>query len=177
MASWGRYNNAQKDLYEACLNVQKHCIKNSAPGISIQKLYYLMMRKLGDELSNLGLIERKEHESFVRPEDAETAPLPMHYLKKLSNFCAHDVGHYLGLDVHDCPEVSKHVELEPNMVITIEPGIYIRPDDESVPAKYRGIGIRIEDDVVITDSGCEILSDKCPKEIDQIENILMKNKI
>lgn len=170
----GRFTSPQRDLYEACLNVQKYCIKNCAPGTSIQKLYYLMMRKLADELSHLGLIDRTEYESVIRPEDAPTDRLPMHFLKKLSNFCVHDVGHYLGLDVHDCPEVSKHIELEPNMVITIEPGIYIRPDDETVPFKYRGIGIRIEDDIVITDTGCEVLSDKCPKEIEHIENILMK---
>jgi len=73
----------------------------------------------------------------------------------------------------DCPEISKHVQLEPGTVITIEPGIYIKSDDETVPFKYRGIGIRIEDDVLITPTGNHVLSHKCPKEIDQIERILM----
>ena len=73
----------------------------------------------------------------------------------------------------DCPEVSKHIQVEENTVITIEPGIYIRSDDQSVPFKYRGIGIRIEDDVVITNDGHQVLSSKCPKEVDHIENILM----
>ena len=168
----GKFSKEQKELYQACLNVQKHCINNCAPGISIQKLYYLMMRKLGDELSQIGLIERSEHESYVKPNEPETNPLPISYLRKLTNFCAHDVGHYLGLDVHDCPEVSKQNDLEPNTVITIEPGIYIKPNDENVPLRYRGIGIRIEDDIVVTDTGCQVLSDKCPKEIDDLEKIL-----
>lgn len=63
--------------------------------------------------------------------------------------------------------------MEPGCVITIEPGIYIRSDDETVPFKYRGIGIRIEDDVLITTSGSHVLSQKCPKELDEIEKILM----
>ena len=74
--------------------------------------------------------------------------------------------------MHDCPEVSKRLRFEPNMVITIEPGIYINENDSSVPARYRGIGIRIEDDLAITDTGCSVLSDKCPKEMNELENIL-----
>ncbi|CAF0870543.1 unnamed protein product [Brachionus calyciflorus] len=168
----GKFSREQRELYQACLNVQKHCISNCAPGISIQKLYFIMMRKLADELSQIGIIDRKEYEGYAKQDDLETSPLPFNYMKKLTNFCAHDVGHYLGLDVHDCPEVSKQNDLEPNTAITIEPGIYIRHDDESVPARYRGIGIRIEDDIVITDNGYQILSDKCPKEIDDLEKLL-----
>ncbi|RMZ94476.1 Xaa-Pro aminopeptidase [Brachionus plicatilis] len=168
----GKFSKEQKELYQACLNVQKHCIANCAPGISIQKLYYMMMRKLGDELSQIGLIDRNEHQSYVKSSEPETSPIPIAYLRKLTNFCAHDVGHYLGLDVHDCPEVSKHNDLEPNTVITIEPGIYIKPNDESVPFRYRGIGIRIEDDIVVTENGCEILSRNCPKEIEELEKLL-----
>ena len=78
------------------------------------------------------------------------------------------------MDIHDCPEITKAIAFENGTVITVEPGIYIRADDESVPPSYRGIGIRIEDDVLITDSGHDVLSKECPKEIDEIENILMK---
>lgn len=157
-----------------CLRVQKHCISKCAPGISIQELYYVMMRKIGDEVSQFGLIDRKEFESVAKPNESSFKdPLPTFYLNKLTQFCPHDVGHYLGLDVHDCPEVSKMVKLEPNMVVTIEPGIYIQPNDESVPRKFRGIGIRIEDDIVVTENGCDVLSKKCPKEIEDIE--ILKN--
>jgi Xaa-Pro aminopeptidase len=96
----GRFKNAQKELYQACLNVQKHCVEQSVPGVSIQQLYYVMVRKMGEELTNLGLIDRKEHEKAIRPTDLATDPIPMGYMQRLSNFCPHDVGHYLGLDVH-----------------------------------------------------------------------------
>lgn len=129
-----------------------------------------MMRKMGDELSAYGLLDRAEFETVARPSQSSPSDsLPSFYLKKLANFCPHDVGHYLGLDVHDCPEVSKLVKLEPNMVITIEPGIYVQANDQSVPARFRGVGIRIEDDVVITETGCDVLTKKCPKDIQHIE--------
>ena len=133
-----------------------------------------MMRKMSEELTELGLIDRKDHETAIKLTNNESDRLPMYHLRKLSHFCPHDVGHYLGLDVHDCPEISKSISLQENTVITIEPGIYIRSDDETVPFKYRGIGIRIEDDVVIKNNSCEILSKNSPKQLDQIENILMK---
>jgi Xaa-Pro aminopeptidase len=170
----GKFKNAQKDLYEACLNVQKFCIANLTPGLSIQQLYFIMMRKMSEELSSLGIIDQKDHDTAIKPTDSITDSLPMGHLQKLTKFCPHDVGHYLGLDVHDCPEISKHASLEPGCVITIEPGIYIKPNDEAVPSKYRGIGIRIEDNVVLTDDGYEILSKKCPKEIDAIEKLTYK---
>jgi Xaa-Pro aminopeptidase len=133
-----------------------------------------MMRKMSEELTNLGLIDRKEHESAIKPTDSPTDSLPIPHLRRLINFCPHDIGHYLGMDVHDCPEISKHVGIEPGVVITIEPGIYVKENDESVPAKYRGIGIRIEDDVAVTDNGSEVLSKLCPKEIQDVEKITWK---
>ena len=89
----------KKDLYEACLNVQKFCLSKVMPGLSIQQLYYAMMRKLSAELSNLGLVEKKEHDSIIKPTDCDTDSLPLEYLKKLTKFCPHDVGHYLGLGI------------------------------------------------------------------------------
>jgi Xaa-Pro aminopeptidase len=168
----GSFKSHQRELYEACLNVQKYCLSLCRPGISIHKLFNSMMRKLSEELANLGIVDKKEHELFIKPGDLPSDSLPMHYMKKLMDICPHDVGHYLGIDVHDIPELAKDIYLEPGTVITIEPGIYIRSDNESVSRKYRGIGIRIEDDVLITETGCEVLSKSCPKEIDQIEKIL-----
>lgn len=131
------------------------------------------MRQMANELSAHGLLDRNEFESVAKPSRSRpNDTLPSFYLKKVVRFCPHDVGHYLGLDVHDCPEVSKLVRLEPGMVITIEPGIYTQPGDEQIPAQYRGIGIRIEDDVVITEYGCQVLNPNCPKEIEQIENLM-----
>ena len=86
----------------------------------------------------------------------------------------HLTSHWLGLDVHDAGAYTtdgKPRPLEPGMVITIEPGLYIAPDDEAAPAHLRGIGIRIEDDVLVTADGCENLTAACPKEIDDLEAI------
>lgn len=84
-------------------------------------------------------------------------------------FCPHHVSHYLGMDVHDTPSISRKTKLCPGMVVTIEPGIYIPQNRSDVPFRYRGIGIRIEDDVLITKDGPRILSYKCPRTLDQIE--------
>lgn len=168
-------HSGQKELYEACLDVQKHCIQEARPGRSIQDLYYIMMRRMGQVLTELGLIKREEHDKAVRlVGDDPTSPLPTGYLSQLTSFCPHDVGHYLGMDVHDSPEVAKWIKLDSGVAITIEPGIYIRSDDNRVPEKYRGVGIRIEDDIVITKSSCSVLSDRSPKEIEEIEDLIRK---
>jgi Xaa-Pro aminopeptidase len=86
----------------------------------------------------------------------------------------HRTGHWLGMDVHDVgsyKQDGKWRRLEPGMVLTVEPGLYVAPDAEA-PAEYRGIGIRIEDDVLVTADGHEILSRDVPKEIDEIERLM-----
>uniref|UniRef100_A0A8C9L3B0 Xaa-Pro aminopeptidase n=1 Tax=Pavo cristatus TaxID=9049 RepID=A0A8C9L3B0_PAVCR len=93
------------------------------------------------------------------------------FCQAVRRYCPHHVGHYLGMDVHDTPDISRSVPLQPGMVITIEPGLYIPEDDVSAPERFRGIGVRIEDDVVIADDSPLILSADCPKEIYDIEQI------
>ena len=91
-----------------------------------------------------------------------------------AEFFMHKTGHWLGLDVHDCGDYRVDglwVEIEPNMVLTIEPGIYIN-EEANVPNKYKGIGIRIEDDVLITEHGPEVLTAKVPKERAEIEALV-----
>ena len=82
----------------------------------------------------------------------------------------------LGIDVHDCAkarqETYKYGTLKSGMVLTVEPGLYFQLDDRTVPQRYRGIGVRIEDDVLITDDGCRILSDELPRETDDVERWL-----
>merc|ERR1712146_707147 len=85
-----------------------------------------------------------------------------------SKFYPHNIGHWLGIDVHDTPLISTSTQLEPNMVITIEPGLYINAADD-VPSKYHDIGIRIEDDVVITNGAPIVLTKDVPKSIEEIE--------
>ncbi len=95
--------------------------------------------------------------------------------KKLGygKFLIHGISHHVGLDVHD---VKTEQILKPGMVITVEPGLYFKPDDTTAPEKYRGFGIRIEDTILITENGCEILSKNAPKEINDIEKLMKKKK-
>ena len=90
-------------------------------------------------------------------------------------FYMHRTGHWLGLDVHDVGDYKIGDEwrlLEPGMVLTVEPGIYVSPAHKGVARKWRGIGIRIEDDVVVTASGCEVLTRAAPKSVEQIEALM-----
>jgi Xaa-Pro aminopeptidase len=88
-------------------------------------------------------------------------------------FLIHGITHPVGLDVHD---VQADPIFKPGMVITVEPGLYFKPDDTTAPEKYRGFGIRIEDTILVTENGCEILSKNAPKEIDDIEKLMRKKK-
>jgi Xaa-Pro aminopeptidase len=91
----------------------------------------------------------------------------------------HRTGHWLGMDVHDVGDyyarggaAGEHRRLEPGMVVTVEPGLYFAEDDATIPAEYRGIGVRIEDDVLVTASGNEVLTRACPKEIADLEALV-----
>src|SRR5690606_14661173 len=90
-------------------------------------------------------------------------------------FYMHRAGHWLGMDVHDVGDYRIGGEwrvLEPGMAMTVEPGIYIAPDNQHVARKWRGIGVRIEDDVVVTRDGCEVLTDGVPRDADEIEALM-----
>jgi Xaa-Pro aminopeptidase len=87
----------------------------------------------------------------------------------------HRAGHWLGMDVHDVGDYKigdQWRALEVGMVMTVEPGIYVAPDNMNVDQRWRGIGIRIEDDVVVTTHGCEVLTDQVPKQVDEIEALM-----
>jgi Xaa-Pro aminopeptidase len=102
--------------------------------------------------------------------------------KSYMKYYMHGVGHYLGLDVHDAgryfhDQKAKHSRtFAPGMVLTVEPGLYIPPDDKTAPSKYRGIGVRIEDDVLVTKDGNLKLTAKVPKNIDEIEALMSKRR-
>ena len=90
-------------------------------------------------------------------------------------FFMHRTGHWLGLDVHDVGDYriqEQWRQLEPGMALTVEPGLYVAPDDTTVDEQWRGIGIRIEDDVLVTKTGCEVLSHEVPKDVAEIEKIM-----
>ena len=109
-------------------------------------------------------------------DDAEVALAEPHQFYK--RYTLHNVSHMLGLDVHDCAQARQEAyklgALKPGMVLTVEPGLYFQTDDLTVPKRYRGIGVRIEDDVVVTAKGCRILSDAIPRETDDVEAWMAK---
>ncbi|KAH0616858.1 hypothetical protein JD844_028286 [Phrynosoma platyrhinos] len=154
------FTSPQAELYQAVLEVQKSCLRLCSPGVSLENIYSLMLTLIGEKLKDLGILQKSTSEN--------------HLFKAVRKYCPHHVGHYLGMDVHDTPDVSRSLLLQPGMVITIEPvilRIYIPEDDVSAPERFRGIGIRIEDDVVVTENTPLILSADCPKEIYDIEQV------
>ncbi|KAG7281163.1 hypothetical protein CRUP_032866 [Coryphaenoides rupestris] len=152
----GRFTAAQAELYEAVLEVQQACLSMCAPGVSLDHVYSSMLALLGRQLKRLGVVKDSASDVDV--------------LKAARRYCPHHVGHYLGMDVHDTPELSRSQALQPGMAITIEPGLYISEDDTQAPVRFRGLGVRIEDDVVIRDKGGPlILSSDAPKTIADVE--------
>ena len=158
----GKYSQAQKELYKIVLDAHAAALSKAKPGNHWNEPHDAAVEVITQGLIDIGLLKG----------DLKSNLEERNYIE----FYMHKTGHWLGLDVHDCGEYSVDglwVELEPNMVMTIEPGIYIAADAK-VPSKYRGIGIRIEDDVLITKNGNKILSDQVPRTINEIEEIMRK---
>ncbi|XP_064609057.1 xaa-Pro aminopeptidase 3-like isoform X2 [Liolophura sinensis] len=151
----GQFSAVQRLLYEAVLAVQESCIQQCTTQNSLDDIFFHMLDKLGHQLKTIGLIPQNSN------KDSR--------LRAARQFCPHHLGHYLGMDVHDTAGISRQTKLQPGMVVTVEPGIYIPASTTTVPAEFRGIGIRIEDDVLITDSGQTVLTEKCPKHPDDVE--------
>ncbi|XP_074630690.1 xaa-Pro aminopeptidase 3-like isoform X1 [Acropora palmata] len=154
----GKFTDPQRELYELVLRVQKKCLRICQKDASLDYLHHAMLLLLGEELIQIDLLPRNLTESELK--------------KRAAEFCPHHLGHYLGMDTHDTHMVSRGLGLHPGMVITVEPGIYISEQNDKVPERYRGIGIRIEDDVLITENGAEILTAECPKEVEEIERLM-----
>lgn len=157
----GRFSQEQAQLYQLVLDIQEACIEAIRPGVPFNEIHDLSVRMLTEGLVKLGLLEG-ELEQLIE-EGA------------YRRFYMHRVGHWLGMDVHDVGDYKVHGEwrpLEPGMVMTVEPGVYIAPHDETVPLKWRGIGIRIEDDVLVTERGYEVLTAGVPKRIADIEALM-----
>lgn len=156
----GRFSGAQKEVYELVLNAQIVAIAAARPGSSWNDPHNAAVRTLAQ-----GFIDLKLCNGSV------DAVLESGSYKR---FYMHRTGHWLGLDVHDVGAYkldNNWRELQPGMALTIEPGCYIRPADD-VPKELWNIGIRIEDDVVITAQGCEVMTESVPKTIEAIENLM-----
>ncbi len=154
----GRFTPAQRRVYEIVLDAQTSAIDLARPGATLDAIHQHVVRKLTEGLIALGLLAGTADERIAD--------------QAYKKFFMHGTSHWLGLDVHDAGTYmpgGKPRPLEPGMVITVEPGIYIAPDAPDVPAELRGIGIRIEDDVAITDGAPEVLTAACPKAIADVE--------
>lgn len=157
----GKFSAEQKALYELVLKAQLACIDMIKPGVLWQDPHDLSVKILVEGLVELGLLSGDVDE-LIKGE-------------AYREFYMHRLGHWLGMDVHDVGDYRQDGEwrpLEPGMVLTVEPGLYVAPDNMDVEARWRGIGIRIEDDVVVTESGCEILSAGVPKQVADIEALM-----
>lgn len=157
----GKFSTAQKELYNMILETQYVIIQMIKPGIlrtDLQKQAEILLTK---GLITLGILKGNYKKLIKKQEHKKYYP--------------HGIGHWMGLDVHDAAPYldknKKEIALKKGMVLTIEPGIYISKDDMSVPKKFRGIGIRIEDDILITKNAYKNLSSKIAKTIKEIENI------
>lgn len=154
----GRFAGPQREVYELVLAAQHAALDVSKPGATLEDVHTAALRCLVDGMIRLGLLAGSV-DSLI-----ESGAYKTYYM--------HRTSHWLGLDVHDAGSYTvagKARPLEPNMVFTVEPGLYVASDAENVDARFRGIGVRIEDDVVVTADGHENLTAAIPKRPDDVE--------
>lgn len=159
-----RFTEAQRQLYELVLRAQLAGISAVRPGVPVDAPHQRAVEVLVDGLLDLGLL-RGQASDIISNETFRP-------------FYMHRTSHWLGMDVHDVGSYKvgdKVRTLEPGMVLTVEPGLYVAADAEDAPLRFRGIGIRIEDDVLVTDAGHDVLSRDIPKDADEIERIRSRN--
>jgi Xaa-Pro aminopeptidase len=157
----GRFSAAQRDIYDAVLAAQVACVEIVKPNVTMEDLNNHAIKLLTENMVRLGLLAG-DVEKLIEE-------------KTYRRFFMHGIGHFLGLDVHDAGRYQlegKARPLAPGVVITVEPGLYIAEDSENIPDKYRGIGVRIEDDVLVTTDGHRVLTAKVPKGIEEVERLM-----
>lgn len=157
----GKYSKAQQAIYELVLHSNKEVIKMIKPGESFMALHEKTIDIITQGLIDLGLLAGDHKENVER--------------KTYERFFMHRTGHWLGMDVHDVGRYKLEDgwrKIEPGMAFTVEPGIYIQPSTEGASEEFHNIGIRVEDDIVVTENGCEVLTSLVPKEIADIEALM-----
>ena len=159
----GKFNKRQKEVYNEVLQIQKKIINSVKPGITIKELQTKTIELITEALFRLKLITKKSKKSPSPSPDISGAVTDGR--EEYKKYYMHGVSHHLGLDTHDLSD--REEKLQVGNVITVEPGIYIKEEK---------IGVRIEDDVLVTKNGCEVLSSKIPKEIEEIERITAKRE-
>lgn len=181
--SWpvnGVFSEAQKDIYNLVLSVQEECIDAAREptlssarrldekwSLSLDSLHHLCVHRLTSGLYDLGFFRQHANVDDVIYSGAYTKYFP------------HALGHYLGMDTHDTHELQKSIPLQRNMVITVEPGVYVRHDDLEAPPAFRGMGMRIEDDVLIQGDGHapQVLTASIPRTVDAIESVMRRGSL
>ncbi|NQV42015.1 MAG: aminopeptidase P N-terminal domain-containing protein [Candidatus Marinimicrobia bacterium] len=159
----GKFSDAQRAIYEVVLKAQKAVIDASKPGVTFKELHDMDLRLLVEGMIEIGLLSGTADEIIENESYQE--------------YFMHKTGHWLGLDVHDMGNYmadGESIVMKPGMVFTVEPGIYVNSKSKA-PEKYRGIGIRIEDDILITETGNKNLTAAVPKEIVDIEALMNRD--
>jgi Xaa-Pro aminopeptidase len=162
----GKFTEAQRKIYMIVYKAQQAGIAAVKPGAKFKDFHNACMVEIAKGAAELGVL----------PVSVEDSLKPESGLHRRWQF--HGSGHHLGIDVHDCAHARKEqyaeAVLEAGMILTVEPGFYIQPDDTLFPEEYRGIGIRIEDDILVTESGAKILSNALPRHPDEVEAYMAK---
>lgn len=162
----GKFTDVQRDIYEAVREAADAVFAVAKPGLKFRDLHATAMKVIAAKTAQLGLLPVSADESLEQDKQFHR------------RWMVHGTSHHLGIDVHDCAQARREMyldsELKPGMIFTIEPGLYFQPDDLLVPEELRGIGVRIEDDVLVTETGVENLSAALPRSADDIEAWLAK---
>jgi Xaa-Pro aminopeptidase len=157
----GRFSKDQRIVYDLVFEAQRAAFAEVKPGNDFLAPHRAAMRVLAQGLIDLGIVKCSLDEALD--------PQKQYYRR----YTLHGTSHMLGLDVHDCAKARienyRYGKLKAGMALTVEPGLYFQPDDATVPERFRGIGVRIEDDVVVTDSGCDNLTAILPSAADAVE--------
>jgi len=159
----GKFTKPQREIYDLVLEAQMSCVEMVRPGVTHEELKNHSIEVLTAGMVRLGLL-KGEPKELIKEE-------------KFKQFYMHGLGHMLGIDVHDVGRYyydKRSRALEPGVVMTVEPGIYVAPDTKDVPEQYLGIGVRIEDDVLCTTNGPRVLTNKVPKKAEEIEKLMQR---
>lgn len=158
----GTFTGAQRTIYDLVLQAEESVIRSVRPGLRYSEMHDTAVRIISQGLIDIGLLEGSLDEVI------ET--------KAFRKYFMHGTGHWLGIDVHDVGAYADAEgasrRLEAGMVFTVEPGIYFHPELSDAPADWLGIGVRIEDDILVTETGYEVLSSAAPKEPEELEEII-----
>jgi Xaa-Pro aminopeptidase len=162
----GAFTDVQRRVYEAVREAADAAFAVVKPGIRFTEVHAAAMRVIAVKTAEWGLLPVTADESL-----APDAGYHRRYM-------VHGTSHHLGLDVHDCGQARREFYangiVEVGMVFTIEPGLYFQPDDLTVPAEFRGIGVRIEDNILVTATGAENLSASIPRTADEVEAWMLR---